>query len=365
MTTVFEKIQEGKREEARRGALRIEAACDADAAAWDRFVGVSEDATFFHRWGWGEFVKRMYGYEPVRFVARRGNDVVGLAPFSHVKSPLLGHSLISTAFTVGGGVVADDDEAAEALALAAQEAGVDRRVQYVEIRGGGRRFANWLEKCDVYASFEKVVDADPERRLKAIPRKRRAEVRKALKLADAGKLRVRFGRDLRTFYTVYARSARDLGTPVFSMRYAERLLDTFGADVEIAVVEAYGEPVAALMSFYDAERVMPYYVGASPDARRVRAFDYLYWMVMERAVARGRVAFDFGRSKIGTPHYHNKTLWGFSAEPLRYQYALVRAKEVPNVNPQNPKFKTFSAAWKHMPLPLATLGGPLLARHLA
>ena len=75
--------------------------------------------------------------------------------------------------------------------------------------------------------------------------------------------------------------------------------------------------------------------------------------------------FDFGRSKLGTGAYDYKRFWGFTPEPLRYRYRLIGAREVPNVNPLNPRYRLMVEAWRRLPLPVANRLGPWLARHLA
>ena len=332
---------------------------------WRAYVDGATEASFFHHWAWGGVIREVYGYETLRLVARRDGKISGVCPLVDIKSPIFGRSLISTAFTVGGGILADDEITAEQLAAAAVEQGEARDVQYVELRSENATLQDWRTKDTIYAGFRKTMPAGAEERLSAIPRKRRAEIRKALKLANEGRLLIRFDNDIDTFHKIYAQSLRSLGTPVFSKKFAAKLMDEFGENAEIAIVEGDGEPVAALLSFYFRDKVMPYYVGAVGNARPLRAFDYLYWSLMERAAERGAHVFDFGRSKIGTPHFDYKKLWGFEPEPLAYQYALIRAADVPNVNPNNPKFQMVSEIWKKLPLPLANTIGPLLARHLA
>ena len=43
---------------------------------------------------------------------------------------------------------------------------------------------------------------------------------------------------------------------------------------------------------------------------------------------------------------------------------LVRAREVPDVNPLNPKYRLMVETWKRMPLALTKIVGPWIARSL-
>jgi len=345
--------------------VSIELGSAQDEAAWSDFVEKSPEAAFFHHWAWGDVIREAYGYETIKLLAKRGDNIVGICPLVDVKSPIFGRSLISTAFTIGGGIAAADTEAAIALAAASIEIGKSKNVQYVELRSEKALLTAWHTKDSVYAGFCKTMPEERDARLAEIPRKRRAEIRKALNFAEEGRLTVRFGQDIHTFHRIYAESLRNLGTPMFSKKFAQLLIDKFSQNAEVAIVEGDGEPVAALLSFYFRDKVMPYYVGAIGNARPLRAFDFLYWSLMDRAAQIGGNVFDFGRSKTGTPHFQYKKLWGFEPEALAYQYALVKATDIPNVNPNNPKFRLVSETWKKLPLPIANIAGPLLARHLA
>ncbi len=125
-----------------------------------------------------------------------------------------------------------------------------------------------------------------------------------------------------------------------------------------------GVPVASVMSFYFRDEVLPYYGGGTGEARRHAANDFLYWDLMRRACERGIRVFDFGRSKRDVGSFRFKKHWGFEPEPLAYEIRLVRATDVPDVNPLNPKYRMFVESWKRLPLPLSRLLGPPLARNL-
>ncbi len=338
--------------------------CGGEARAmWDSYVARHPEGTFFHRYGWADVIADAYGYEPLYLMARRGGEIAGLLPLIDVKAPLLGQSLISTAFTVGGGPIGDDDEAVNALAQEAVRFGEERRVRYVELRGEGAPLDGWAQKQGVYAVFRKALPADEEENFNMMPKRRRADIRKALKSEQSGELRVRCDNDPDAFYALYARALRDHGTPIFPKRFLSALTSAFNGDIEFSFVDYQGKPVAGLLTFYDREKVLPYYIGAAPEARTCRAPDLIMWSLMRRAAARGATLFDFGRSKVGSGPYQFKKLWGFEATPLSYQYKLIAAAETPNVNPNNPKFNMFVKGWRRLPLTVANRAGPLLARN--
>ncbi|MEO1136478.1 MAG: FemAB family XrtA/PEP-CTERM system-associated protein [Pseudomonadota bacterium] len=339
-------------------AISIDTNCDR--AAWDAYVGAHAEGTFFHLSGWGAAALRAYKYETHHITARRGDEIVGVLALCDVRSPLLGRSLVSTAFSVGGGPLADDDEARSALIDAAVYLAESERIKHIECRT--LVTANhWREKAQTHARFAMPLIKDDADALAAIPRKRRAEIRKTIEAADQGELVIRFDRDLDVFYALYAKSLRRLGTPVFPRSFLDALSNEFSDRFEVAIADYAGAPVAALVSFYFRDTVLPYYVGASDKARQSRAFDFLYWSIMRRAAAKGMAVFDFGRSKIDSGAYAYKKLWGIEPAPLTYSIRPVAASSVPNVSPTNPKFALFSSLWPRLPLSVTNRLGPILA----
>ena len=118
------------------------------------------------------------------------------------------------------------------------------------------------------------------------------------------------------------------------------------------------------MSFYFRDEVLPYYGGGSVAARGCQG-QRLH--VLERHETRRGARlrlFDYGRSKVGTGPYSFKKNWGFEPQALHYEYYLVKAKEMPNVSPTNPKYSLMINVWRRMPLGLSRLLGPPIARNL-
>lgn len=333
---------------------------DFERDRWDAYVRAHPHGTFFHLSGWSEATKRAYGYDAHYLTALRNGKIAGLLALTEARTPLLGPCLVSTAFCVGGGPLADDDSVLTALLVEAGAIGQEKRVNYIECRCDFSA-GDWREKTGFHATFDMPLIAEEREALAALPRKRRAEVRKSLNAAEAGDLTIRHDGEPDLFYRLYARSLRRLGAPVFPERFLTALLGEFSKDTEISVVDYKGEPVAALVSFYFKDGIFPHYVGATDGARSSRAFDYLYWSVMRRAAGKGHARFDFGRSKINSGAYHYKKLWGAKPCSVSYRVKLINAASMPDVTVNNPKLALFAKLWPRLPLAAANRLGPLLA----
>jgi len=342
------------------GIVVRELAGGDDIARWDGYVAAHPEATFFHRAGWREVLGRAFGHATHYLYAEADGHIRGILPLGHVTSRLFGDALISTPFCVSGGIVADTSEARLALCHAAEERARLLGVDYLEMRDRVRQHPAWSCKDDLYVNFRKEIDPDPEVNMMAIPRKQRAMVRKGIKAGLVSEI----DDGVERFYEAYARSVHALGTPVFSIRYFEILREVFGEDCEVLTVTKDGALVSGVMSFYFRDEVLPYYGGGTAEARALKGNDFMYWELMRRACLRGVRVFDYGRSKVGVGSYSFKKNWGFEPQPLHYEYLLVNARQVPDLNPLNPKYRLFIEMWKRMPFALTKLIGPYIVKNL-
>lgn len=341
--------------------LQIGSLRDAKDQEWDNFVKAQSAATFFHLSGWKAVVEQSMGHTCYYLFARQKGKIVGILPLTHVRGKIFGNSLISNGFCVYGGPVATDLVALRALDRAAMDLARELRVERVEYRLRQPLHADWHCNRETYVTFRKEIDKDPEKELLAIPRKQRAMVRKGMKQG----LTAVIDRDVSRLYPLYAESVRNLGTPVFSRRYFECLKSVFAGESEVLTVTSGQHALTSVLSFFFRDEVLPYYGGGGAASRAFAAHDFMYWEVMRRACEQGVRVFDFGRSKIGTGSFAFKKHWGFQPEPLYYENFLHRLTEVPAINPLNPKYAMMIAVWKRLPLGVANVIGPLIARELA
>lgn len=333
-----------------------------ERARWDAFVQQCPEATFFHLSGWQTVIEKCYGHPTWFFYVEENGVITGVLPLARMKSRMFGHYLASTPFCVYGGVAAITDTARALLDKAAEELAASLGVGHLEYRQYAPAHpgdAKWQTK-DLYYTFRKAISGDDEENMNAIPRKQRAMVRKGIKLNLEGEVDDNVDR----FFTCYATSVHRLGTPVFSKKYFALLKEVFKDDCEVRVIVQDGQLVAGVLSFFFRDEVLPYYGGGMDLAREVAGNDFMYWNLMQASAAKGYRVFDFGRSKKGTGAFDFKKNWGFTAQPLPYEYQLFASDALPDVNPLNPKFQLFIKVWKKLPLPLANMLGPHIVKHL-
>jgi FemAB-related protein (PEP-CTERM system-associated) len=330
----------------------------------DAFVRAQEGATPFHLTGWSRAVASGCGQKARYLVAEDGEGTVaGVLPLTAIRSPLFGSALVSAGFGVGGGVLAALPQAATQLIDAATALATENGCTTIELRGGHIP-PDWQVDDTTYLGFGRALADSDEAELLAIPRKQRAEVRKALE----NRLHIETGtapRDRDAHFGVYAESVRNLGTPVFPPALFAAVLDEFGEDADILTVRHGRTPVASVLSLYFKGTVMPYWGGGTAAARSLRANDLMYYALMRHARNdKGCSRFDFGRSKAGTGPAAFKKNCGFSGVPLSYGMLALNGAAPRQINPLDPKYRMQIALWKRLPLPVANRIGPLIARGL-
>ena len=334
----------------------------SECARIDSYVREHPDSVLFHRPQWSLAVERGCGQRGYYLVAERpGAGLVGCLPLTDVRSVLFGRALVSAGFATGGGILADDRAAADALLSAGAELADRLGCATFELRGGpfGEDFA---VRDDVYVGFAMDLPQGEEAILKAIKRRHRG-----VRRARALELGVRIGtgpQDRSDFFRVYGDSMRNLGSPVFPRRLFDAMLDRFGEEADIVTIFNGASPVASVLNFYFKGVVHPYWGGGTWQARDCFGSELMYFETMCHASRRGCTRFDFGRSKVGTGNHSFKMNWGMEPEPLRYGIRTAAGAAPRDINPLSPRNRLKVEAWKKLPLWVSNRLGPLLARGL-
>lgn len=337
----------------------VRQATHLESHQWDRFVLAHPLGTPFHLMAWKRSIEETFGYRAMYLAALDGDEIRGVLPLFFVENMLIGRALISSPFAVYGGILADSEETRSKMRDAVRQLGEALAVQYVELRNAYEEQCAGFARVSRYVTFTQEIGPDEKAILNAIPRKTRYMVRKALQ----EQFIPRQTRELPGFEKLYAASLRRLGTPSFPRRHFARLLANFGDAVDIREIRVRGKAVAAVMSFYFRDQVLPYYGASDPAFHGAAPNNFMYYDLMRWAGKRGYRLFDFGRSKKnGSGSYDFKSRWGMVERELPYEMLLVRRKSLPNYSPANSKLRLPIRIWQKLPLPVTRALGPYFLR---
>jgi FemAB-related protein (PEP-CTERM system-associated) len=326
---------------------------------WDDFVAAQPDATFFHRAGWQRVIERTFGYRSHCLAAWREGRLAGVLPLFLVPTLPWGHALVSPPQAAYGGPLADGADSREKLLQHARLLGEALGARYIEFRNLAP--LEGLPMKNLYVTFRRAILPTADENMARIPRNQRRSIRIGLKSGLTSE--VGGGDLLDPFYDLYSYSLRNLGTPTYPRALFANQLAEFASDCRILLVRREGRPVAAVLSFFFRDEVIPYYAGARREEARYAVNDFMYWSLLCHGMEKGYKVFDFGRSKKASGSYDFKRHWGFEPTPLYYQYQLVRQRTLPDLTPRNPKFSLAIELWKRLPLWLTRRLGPPIVRY--
>ena len=335
----------------------------AEAAPEDcaAYVAAHPEARGYHHPAWLEVVHRVFGHRTLYLTAARDGILVGVLPLVFFASRLFGRSTVSMPFFNYGGVLADDPEVERALLDRAIAETKAVRGTSLELRHTRQLFPELPAKRHKVA-MTLTLQATPERQWERLDRKVRNQVRKAEKSG----LRVQCGGPelVPGFYRVFARNMRDLGTPVYSVRFFEDVLGTFTDRARVLLVSTAEQPVAASIVLWHRATMEVPWASALREYNPLCPNVLLYWHMLRFAIEQRCTLFDFGRSTPNEGTFHFKRQWGAEPQPLVWEYWMAKGRSVPDLSPRNPKFSVAIKAWQRLPVRVATMIGPHIVRHI-
>lgn len=335
---------------------------DAEVFAWDSYVLSSPLSAGYHQSGWRRVIEEAFGHRTYYLTVRENNGALrGIVPLVLLASRGFGRFLVSLPFVNYGGVLADSPEAQRALEAYAVEQANELNAAHIELRHQQQIETPWVA-TERKVSMRLPLPGAYEELVKAFPSKLRSQVRRAQK--EGMTARVGGSECLDEFYVVFSRCMRDLGTPVYAKDFFAKILEVFPKESRICVVSHGETPVAAgFLHGFRSSLEIPW---AASDKRfnKLAPNMLLYGTVLEYACQQGFQVFDFGRSSPDSGTYRFKEQWGAQPQQLHWYYWMKDGRQVPQLNPQNPKYALAIRLWQKLPVAVANLLGPHIVKHL-
>ncbi len=337
------------------------AVASAAPVDWDGYVAAHPHASAYHladRVGLGN---RVFGFTVHFLTARAGERLVGILPLVEQPGIFGGRSFVSLPFFNYGGVLADDDRAAAALAARAAELARQRRISFIELRHDRPLALDWTERLDKISMLLELPDSTAQ-----LSKQLGAKLRSQIKRAERSQPQVQVGgRELLDeFYHVFCSVMRDLGTPVYPRRFFDAVFESLGDSALVVVVRVNGRAAsAAILVEWRHTLEIPW--AATLDEFRSAAINMrLYWEVLQLAIARGCRRFDFGRSTRDTGTHRFKEQWGAQPVQLHWHRWAARHESSPGADGEPRRFALATRAWSKLPLPVANWLGPFISPRL-
>ena len=322
---------------------------------------VRRKGSLYHLTDWSPLIKRVFNHNTYYFYALNNDyQVCGVLPVVNLNSILFGNYMVSMPFFNYGGVIADNVITENLLLDYAIEKARNLNVQHIEFRDTEPRRGMETRAGKVNMLLELPGSMDEVGNM--IGSKKRSQVRRSLK--EGVEVLIGQMELLANFYHVFSENMRDLGTPVYPMHFFKEILTRFPDMTKIIILKKNDKPIsAAFLIGFNGKLEIPW----ASTLRKYNSFSpnmLLYWEVLKFAIESGYKIFDFGRSTIDSGTYRFKKQWGAMPLHLHWNYWLNNGNELPNLSPNNPKYKIAISLWKRMPLVMANFIGPKIVKNL-
>jgi serine/alanine adding enzyme len=331
---------------------------EAAPPGWDAHLdGAGEHCAYF-RSDFVEFAAGVFGFRRFHLHAHADSgEIVGVLPLVLQQSRLFGRRLVSMPFFNYGGAVAADDTVRRALADSAATLARELGVRELELRDR-RPLDGVVARLDKVSPMLDLPDS-VEALSKKLGSKLRSQIKRAERVAPEV---VHGGAELvPEFFTVFAETMRDLGTPVYPRRFFDELFARCGRHCTAFVLRVNGRPAAAAILIAHGTTLEIPWAASLREFRAESVNMRLYWEVLRYAVEKGYRRFDFGRSTVDAGTYRFKLQWGSVPVPSYWLYPLEDASAAPAGKDDSAAMALARRTWTRLPVGMATRIGSLIS----
>ncbi len=331
---------------------------------WDSYVENASSGSVFHLFSWKDIIKESYGHKPYYLAANNNGNIVGILPLYFLRLPLLGSSLVSVPYLDYAGICAETKDIRNLLLENAVRLAQGKKIDNLNLRE--LRQEKWpglvtdLDK--VTMELELVPKADVV--WKRMSSKRRNKIRMAEKTGMH--VEIHGAERLEDFYRIYSTNMRDLGSPVHSLLFFQKIFQYLPEKVHLFLALKEEMIIGASICLKFGETLTISWASSLRDYFSLRPNETLYWEAIKWGCVNGYKVFDFGRSTVGSGTYEFKKLWGARPRQIYWQYIMFNGNRAPQADPKKWKFSSLVIhTWQNLPLPLANKFGPLLRRYIS
>jgi serine/alanine adding enzyme len=331
---------------------------------WDAYVTGHADASAWHLAGAAGVGTASFGLRSFFLSARdAGGRLRGVLPVVEQRIVPWTRCLVSLPFCTYGGVLADDEAALAALLQGVEDLADKRRAERIVLRHSRPMpTVRWAQGLDKVSMVLQLPDSVAEMQ-KQLGSKLRSQIRRADR--ESPEVRIGGAELLADFYPVFCSVMRDLGTPVYPLRFFRAVCAALQSRVSVVVIYLGGQPVSGAILVHWRDGMEVPWAATLGDVKSLSVNMRLYWELLQLALVRGCRFFDFGRSSVDAGTYRFKSQWG--AQPVQlHWHCWSQAVAGAAAGQQDGRSRLAPAVrlWSRMPLPVANWLGPIISPHL-
>ena len=367
--------------------IKVRLLTKGDSQQWHNYVTRHPDASAYHQLSWKSSIEQAYQHTCWYWLAvDSSNTVVGILPSTWVKSPFNRGSLCALPFCDVGGVLANSNDIAQTLIQKAISCCQQHNIPYFDHRSSkinGSMIPPLFELTNTNANVETDTNTNTHmnidtkvRMIMPLPETSeilfsgfKSKLRSQIRKAEKNGLTASTGIDsahLNAFYQVFCRNMRDLGSPVHSKKWFEKLIEAYGEKAIIANIYYQDNVVAGGIVLFNGNKACIPWASTNNDYNKLAPNMLLYWTLLKFANDCGCISFDFGRSTINQGTYRFKSQWGAKPQPLEWQRYSHSGQLLPSNPTKASKLrKLVEYCWQRLPVGLSEMVGPKIRRYIS
>ena len=157
----------------------------------------------------------------------------------------------------------------------------------------------------------------------------------------------------------------DLGSPAHHLNFYKNIILYLGERCRFIVVRDGEEIVAGALLFEIGGTAVNYHTVSLRKYNRRCPNYLLYWHMIESSANRGSLVFDMGRTEVDSSNLRFKMNWAPKVIDINYNYYLRKTRDIPYLDPRNPKYRIPIAIWRMLPHSVTRVLGPWVIRGIA
>lgn len=328
------------------------------SSSWNKFVLNNNDSTFSHLYEWKKILNESYLLNSQYYGIIKDSELTAIIPLSIVKIPFFKSEAYSLPFLGSAGIIKNDKCDSYGLNNSLFQLLDNLKVNTIE----NRRLDRTSIKSDIdyYTPILSLSD-DSSLLWDKLDSKVRNQVRKAQKLG----LNVTWGVDqIDQFYKIYSKNMYDLGSPVHSKMFFQKIIMHLKRNVNILCIRINSKVIASMILFTFRNTISNPWASSDREYLSYCPNMLMYWEAVRFGCENGFTEFDFGRSHANSGTYKFKLQWGAKPIPLFYDI-FSREKDLTKpgiLKYRSKKAELFSTLWKAIPYKLTLWLGPKIRK---
>jgi len=323
--------------------------------AWDAYVDKNVVSIAWQRYEWHEILQKHYPHEYFPLAAFNGKRICGVLPLYKVHGS---RKLLSVAFAVAGGVVADSPEIEKVLLDAAIALLSEKDCDSIILKQYKHKVTGDLRTDDTYFNRELSISKNLDLVWDNLAIQNREMITNA---RNAGFTLEYPSVDLKGFYSILLSYQHSQGIPCVSSCWIEDLVTS--SMYTCALVRYNGKAIAGtLVKTFKTTVSFPFTSLKKNNNLHDQAAYWLYWELISHYAEKGYEIIHSGRIPANEDVPHFRLGWGGIKHTYYYQYYPNTLGKTESSHKRGLKRTLFTNVWRLLPKSLAAVIGPRIVQ---